>query len=88
MVRKRPFWAVLLILTFLSTASLLASDYKYVGSKNSLIYHHPTCYFAKLTKPGHLETFNSAREARKAGYLPCRLCKPPWKDKKAAGKGD
>lgn len=77
---KRSLFAVILVLILLSASALLALDYKYVGSKNSLIYHYPTCYFAKATKPEHLVTFKSAREAKSAGYLPCRLCKPPWKD--------
>ncbi len=80
MPRRKRLLLTLLLLAWLSPAALLALDYKYVGSKDSLIYHYPTCYFARLIKPAHLRTFQSASEAKKAGYLPCRSCKPPWKD--------
>ena len=53
----------------------------YVGSKNSNKYHYPTCSAAQRIKPQNLVTFNSAKEAREAGYVPCKICRPPLEDK-------
>ena len=83
MRRKRQVIAVmtiLLILAFVATSILLAADYKYVGSKRSNKYHYPWCRWAKKIKPYNLVTFRSAEEAQEAGYIPCKVCKPPLKD--------
>ena len=47
------------------------------GSRNSDKYHRPTCRWAKRIAPGNRVKFRSAREAKEAGYKPCRACKPP-----------
>lgn len=71
---------ILLIFAFVATSILLAGDYKYVGSKKSNKYHHPSCRWAKKIKSYNLVTFRSAKEAQKAGYVPCKVCKPPLQD--------
>ena len=50
---------------------------KYLGSKRSQIYHYPTCKWALKISPGNARWFDSAAQAHKAGYRPCRVCKPP-----------
>jgi hypothetical protein len=71
----------IVILTIFSIVCLsLAVDYKYVGSKNSNKYHFPDCKWAKKISPKNLVTFKTAQEAVKAGYVPCKVCKPPTKD--------
>ena len=50
---------------------------KYLGSKRSDIYHYPTCKWALKISPHNAIWFDSAAQARKAGYRPCRVCKPP-----------
>ena len=83
MRRKRIFIAVLsifLIFAIAATSILIAAEYKYVGSKKSNKYHYPTCRWAKKIKPYNLVTFQSAKEAREAGYIPCKVCRPPLKD--------
>ncbi len=50
---------------------------KYLGSKNSHIYHYPGCKWAMKIKADNAVWFASAAEARAAGYRPCRVCKPP-----------
>lgn len=52
------------------------SEYRYVGSKNSDIYHFPTCRFAKSIKSENMIWFSSVAEAKAAGYRPCGTCKP------------
>ncbi|MGO8763259.1 MAG: Ada metal-binding domain-containing protein [Desulfobaccales bacterium] len=78
--RKKSFLAVLLVIAFLATSVGLALDYKYVGSKNSNKYHCPTCRSAQKIRPDNLVTFKSAQEAKAAGYVPCKVCKPPATD--------
>lgn len=58
----------------------LAQDNVYVGSKNSTKYHYTWCKWAKKINPNNKVTFNSAQEAQAAGYIPCKVCKPPMKD--------
>jgi hypothetical protein len=71
----------IVILTIFSIVCLsLAADYKYVGSANSNKYHYPDCKWAKKISPKNLITFKTVQEAMKAGYVPCKICKPPVKD--------
>lgn len=58
----------------------LAADFKYVGSSKSNKYHYPDCKWAQKIKFENLVTFKSAKEALAAGYVPCKVCKPPTKD--------
>jgi len=71
----------IIILTIFSIVFLsLAADFKYAGSKNSSKYHYPECKWAKKISSKNLVTFKTAQEAVKAGYAPCKVCKPPSKD--------
>ena len=73
--------SIILFLVAFSVASLsFAADYKYVGSANSNKFHHPTCKWALKISPKNLVTFKSVKEATQAGYVPCKVCKPPIKD--------
>ena len=58
----------------------LAAEYKYVGSAKANKYHYPSCEWAAKISPNNLVTFNSAKEALDAGYIPCKVCRPPTKD--------
>ncbi|MBU1672314.1 MAG: MBL fold metallo-hydrolase, partial [Actinobacteria bacterium] len=49
----------------------------FVGSKNSDVYHWPTCSYAQAIHPENLVTFANAQEAVNAGYRPCSVCNPP-----------
>lgn len=51
---------------------------KYVGAKNSHIYHRPTCIAAQRIPPGNMRVFYSVKEAVDAGYVPCKICRPPY----------
>ena len=64
----------------------LAKD-KIVGDKRTKIYHLSSCPLIR-DKTGkykiperYLVFFDSAKEARKKGYTPCRRCKPNKKTK-------
>ena len=55
-----------------------ASPY-FVGSKNSEVYHYPSCRYVEKIKPEHLIYFDTPEEAIEAGYRPCKVCSPPTK---------
>ena len=78
--RMRNLISITLLVAFFLAYLSLAADYKYVGSAKSNKYHYPTCEWALKIKAENLVTFNSAREALEAGYVPCKVCNPPTED--------
>jgi O-6-methylguanine DNA methyltransferase len=46
------------------------------GSDTTHIFCFPTCRHARRTSEQHEVAFRSEREARAAGYRPCRVCRP------------
>jgi methylphosphotriester-DNA--protein-cysteine methyltransferase len=57
-----------------------AAIHTFVVPAKSNKYHYPSCRFAQKFRPGNLATFPSAKDALAAGYIPCKVCKPPTKD--------
>jgi endonuclease YncB( thermonuclease family) len=49
----------------------------YVGSKNSDVYHYPSCQYVDNILPENKIWFSSAQDAINHGYRPCKVCKPP-----------
>lgn len=80
MKTNRILVAIICFVFFSVVYPSLAADFKYVGSKNSNKYHYPDCKWAKKISPKNLVTFKTAEEAVKAGYVPCKVCKPPITD--------
>lgn len=78
---KRLLVGLLLGVCLMSFSGVgFAQDKVYVGSKNSTKYHYTWCKWAQKVKPSNRVVFNSAQEAQAAGYIPCKVCKPPVKD--------
>ena len=50
----------------------------YMGAKNSTIYHQPHCALIRKVNPLDRKMFNSVKDAANAGYVPCKICKPPY----------
>lgn len=82
---SRLTFALLLVLVCLLLAScadepqqqvMPDSDDKYVGSVNSDKYHYPSCRWAKKIKPENRVWFKDKDDARRQGYVPCKVCKP------------
>ena len=48
----------------------------YVGSANSKIFHRSACPYGRKIKPKNAVFFATRRQARLAGYRPCRVCRP------------
>jgi methylphosphotriester-DNA--protein-cysteine methyltransferase len=71
---------IALIALVVFTAAVIAHAATYVGSRHSNKYHYPNCRFALKIKPENRVTFTSAQEAVAAGYVPCKVCRPPARD--------
>jgi methylphosphotriester-DNA--protein-cysteine methyltransferase len=80
MKRWRFLIRAILVAVILAASFAFAADFKYVGSKKSDKYHYPTYKWAKKINPENLVTFASAKDAQTAGYVPCKVCKPPHFD--------
>ncbi|MEU2893492.1 Ada metal-binding domain-containing protein [Streptomyces albidoflavus] len=48
----------------------------FLASDTTHIYCHPTCAHARRITPPHRVPFATARDARRAGYRPCKSCRP------------
>jgi hypothetical protein len=57
-------------------ATIAATKYLYVSSKNSKVFHKSTCTWAKKIKPENLISYSSRDEAINAGKKPCKSCNP------------
>jgi len=75
--------AIKTLLIIVSIAVLIAQSQagEFWGSKNSNKYHYPDCRWAQKIKPENLIKFKSPEEAQKAGYIPCKVCRPPVSSK-------
>jgi O-6-methylguanine DNA methyltransferase len=49
---------------------------RYAGSDSTGIYCYPSCQHARRISRKHVVHFRSGREARDAGYRPCKVCRP------------
>ncbi len=74
MKRAYSICVLFLLLVFFLT---VAHGAEFWGSKNSNKYHYPTCRWAQKIKSYNLKRFSSPEEAVKAGYIPCKVCRPP-----------
>jgi len=73
-------WLVLCAVLFLTAGSLAAQQEKlFVGSKSSKKFHTMQCAAGKKISEKNRVVFHSAAEAEKAGYKPCKICKPTRK---------
>lgn len=53
-----------------------AASVSYIGNKNSKKFHLPDCQWAEKISPRNRVYFKSRNEAIKAGYVPCKVCRP------------
>jgi methylated-DNA-[protein]-cysteine S-methyltransferase len=56
--------------------ALARARVRFHGSDTTRIFCVPTCRSARRVTDAHRVTFGSEREARSAGYRPCRVCRP------------
>lgn len=74
-MRKRRLTALILFFLLLSIPYALTAEFW--ASRNSNKYHYPNCEWAQKINPRNLVVFRSPGEARNAGYVPCKVCRPP-----------
>ena len=74
MLKSLRLILLVLLFTFLLSA---VQETKFVGSAKSDKYHYTWCKWAKKIKSENLVVFNSVQEAKNAGYVACKVCKPP-----------
>jgi O-6-methylguanine DNA methyltransferase len=55
---------------------LAGSGVRYAGSDSTGVYCYPSCQHARRISLPHVVHFRSEREARDAGYRPCKVCRP------------
>lgn len=55
---------------------LAHSGYRYEGVRSTKVFCFPTCYHGRRANEENLVYFHDAAEARKAGYRPCKDCRP------------
>ena len=61
-----------------SNSSEVNLPYKYVGHVLTHKFHRPSCQFARVMCPDHVQLFHFRRQAIESGYIPCNYCLPPW----------
>lgn len=71
---------LIVIFSFLLFVSFAISA-EFWASKNSNKYHYPDCKWAQKIKSENLVKFKTPEDANKAGYIPCKVCKPPASSK-------
>lgn len=72
---KKFFVAVVAVVVLTASfATVLASSY--VGNSNTGKFHYADCHFVGKMNPNNRVYFNTRDEAVKAGYVPCKRCKP------------
>jgi hypothetical protein len=45
-----------------------------IGGGSREKFHKPDCYYASFLTGSNRIEFENAREAREAGFIPCRIC--------------
>lgn len=73
-MKRRLSVLIILAILILFTTNLISAEFW--ASKNSNKYHYPSCKWAQKINPNNLIKFSSPSEANKAGYIPCKVCKP------------
>ncbi|CAN5799739.1 hypothetical protein BH24CHL6_BH24CHL6_10640 [soil metagenome] len=55
---------------------LPAAGVRFIGSDTTGIYCYPTCRHARRVTAKHRILLRSVEDSRRAGYRPCRVCRP------------
>jgi endonuclease YncB( thermonuclease family) len=74
---KALMFSFLLVFLFVT---LVEGQGQFVGSKNSDVYHYPSCRYAESISEENKIWFEDAQDAVNQGYRPCKVCNPPLPD--------
>ena len=75
-MKKNIYRAATIIAALILIVSL-AQAAQFWGSAKSNRYHYPDCKWAQKINPANLVVFKTPEDAAKAGYIPCKACRPP-----------
>jgi hypothetical protein len=70
-VDKKKVLIAFIVLGLLLSIFTLNAGAHYVGSKNSDVYHYPSCHYVDRITPENLIYFDTPEDAIAAGYRPC-----------------
>ena len=56
--------------------SLARQSIRFIGSRTTGIFCMPTCRHGRRVREANTVNFHNEREAREAGFRPCRVCRP------------
>jgi micrococcal nuclease len=52
------------------------TSYPYIGNRNTYKFHWASCRYVGMMNPKNKVPFRTREEAIRAGYIPCKVCKP------------
>lgn len=73
----KAFTFVFVLLLVFVIAVEVKGQGQFVGSKNSDVYHYPSCRYVGNILEENKIWFEDAQDAVNQGYRPCKVCKPP-----------
>ncbi|GAB6274943.1 MAG: hypothetical protein STSR0004_18080 [Peptococcaceae bacterium] len=73
---EKGLWATIKAPAPASISNKASTETKYIGNSNSRKFHRPDCQWAQKIAPRNRVEFRRREEAIKAGYQPCKTCKP------------
>jgi methylphosphotriester-DNA--protein-cysteine methyltransferase len=76
-IREHKSSIAILLFALFAFLAVASQATEFWGSKNSNKYHYSTCRWAQKIKLNNLVAFSSPKEAQAAGYIPCKVCRPP-----------
>ena len=60
----------------LSSRADVPGEFVYIGTKDDLAYHNPSCRQVEKADTDKLITFTSVNQATQQGYRQCAVCMP------------
>jgi methylphosphotriester-DNA--protein-cysteine methyltransferase len=73
---KKTIFFVLILLVCAGTIKAMNTEMLVASSKSNR-YHRQSCVYTSKISKKNLLFFKTPDQAIKAGYVPCRVCKPP-----------
>lgn len=53
---------------------MVKKDENVIGGRKREVFHSEDCVYASYLRGSNRIEFENAREAREAGFIPCRIC--------------
>ena len=72
----KKFIIFMIVAVFMASFATVFANIGYVGNSSSHKFHYANCSTLKKMNPKNRVNFSSRDAAIKAGYVPCKRCKP------------